>query len=703
MPKSHRLSPMLEPKTIALVGGSPRENTVGNYMIKALQAGEYPGAMTVVNPKYESVEGLPCVGALTELETPPDLAILSVAAHRMENALRDAIAAGAHSAVIFDPCFYEGDTEPLLLDRLKAMAKEADFPVCGGNGMGFFNYDSRTFASFALPEAREPGHIAAFCHSGSVFGIYAFADPRFRFNLLTSQGQEIGASVAEYIDYALDQPTTRVIALFIEAVRDPEKFVNALEKANRLGIPVVATKVGRSMESARLAATHSGALAGDDGAFDAVCRRYGVLRTDDLDTMLSTAVLLAMDHQLGDGGLAAILDSGGLREQMMDLAHDLGLEFAKLTPETTDKLRERLAFGLAPVNPLDAAGPVNEDYESAIVDSLRLLADDPNVAMVLHELYTSDTREFRSPVIHTGAKEMPSYCSKPYVVCYSLSTVRNARIASEFLDAGVPLLNGVRPLLVGIKNSFNHRDFVRRQRGSVPTVDASMLTDWQTRLRACGRLGESEGLALLRDFGVAAVGSEVAPSLEVAVEAAQRLGYPVALKTAASHITHKSDQDGVYLGLKTDGDVRQSYTKLSALSPNVTVAEMATTDGVEIAFGMVNDRQFGPVVVIGAGGVLVEVMDDRVFAIPPFCPVEARHYLNGLNVWKLLQGVRGKPACDLDELSRALSQFSVLCAELGDMIEEMDVNPVVASSEGAVAVDCVVSVRQVESANTGHQ
>ena len=335
----HRMTPLLAPQNIALVGGSPRQGTVGNMMIKALMMGGFPGELVVVNPRYENVEGIPAYASLAELPQPPDLAILSVAAHRMEEVMSEALKVGIRSAVIFDPCFYEGDTTPALLDRLKSLVKEAGIPVCGGNGMGYFNYDARTFASFSRPESTTPGHIAAFCHSGSAFGLMVHADPRFRFNLVTSQGQEIGASVAEYIDYALEQPSTRVIALFLETVRDPERFVEVLARAEKLQIPVVVTKVGRTKESARLAQTHSGALAGDDSAFDAVCKRYGVIRTDDLDTLLYTCQILAMDKRPGPGGFAAVLDSGGLREQMMDIADDIGLEFSVLSPNTVERLK----------------------------------------------------------------------------------------------------------------------------------------------------------------------------------------------------------------------------------------------------------------------------------------------------------------------------------------------------------------------------
>ena len=455
--KSHWLAPLLAPKSIALVGGSPREGSVGNGTIKSLRKGRFAGELNIVNPRYESVEGLPSFVSLKDLEQPPDLAILSVAAHRMEQIMTEAIEAGVGSAVVFDPCFFEGDTTPLLLDRLKSMAREAKLPVCGGNGMGYFNYDARTFACYSPPERMVPGHIAAFCHSGSVFGLMVHADPRHRFNLVTSQGQEIGASVAEYMDYALEQPSTRVIALFLETVRDPGRFVEVLARANRLEIPVVATKVGRTKESARLAETHSGALAGDDSAFDAVCKRFGVIRTDDMDSLLATCQVLAMDKRPGPGGFAAVLDSGGLREQMMDIAQDVGLGFSALEPDTVKRLRKRLPHGLEPVNPLDAAGPLTDDYLQVFVDCVDYIAEDPNTAFIAQEIYATDLRHGFGMV--EKAKQIPAKHDKPYVVTYSLATARNAGIAGDLQDCGIPLINGTKNLLTAVKNTLSYRDF----------------------------------------------------------------------------------------------------------------------------------------------------------------------------------------------------------------------------------------------------
>ncbi len=684
----HRFRPLLAPQSIALIGGSPKERSVGNSLTRGVIKGGFAGEVAVVNPKYESVAGLPTVQKIQELSFIPDLAVLSVSSSRIEAVMEDAIKVGAKAAVIFDFCLLENDTEPRLLDRLKDMAREANFPVCGGSGMGYHNFDTKTLVSFQDPVCTTPGHIAALCHSGSVFAMLADAAGRYGFNLLTSQGQEINGSMDEYMDFALEQSSTRVLALFIEAVRDPERFVAALEKANQRGIPVVATKVGRTAASARLAATHSGAMAGDDTAFDAVCRRYGVLRTDDLDGLMAAAQIFALDKSVGDGALAGILDSGGLREQMIDIAEDIGLEFASLTHETVQALEERLDFGLEPVNPLDAAGLYDENLGITIGDCLDILESDPGVAAVAHEYFTTDTTN-GVPEIIDAARRMPGQSEKPYVLTYSLGAVNNHKFATEMLGAGVPVINGMKPLLEGVKCAFDYRDFLRVSDTPPMDVDRQRVRSWRKRLKASPSIGETEVLRMLADLGVDAAESHFSYKIEEAITAANKIGYPVVLKTAVPGLLHKSDSGGVHLGIRDEAQLRAAHDALSKLGPEVSVAKMVPS-GVEVAFGLVNDEQFGPVVMVSAGGILVEVLDDRIYGLAPFGKQEALRMLKQLKIWKLLEGVRGQAAVNTDQLAILLSRFSTICFELGDIISEMDVNPVIASRDAVLAVDAVL-------------
>jgi len=688
-PANHWLAPMLAPGSVAVVGASNRDGSVGERVMTSLMAGDFGGSLWPINPRYDNVAGLDCFASLNDLPSAPDLAVLSVASERMEGMFEQAIAAGARSLAIFDPCAIDGDGKPKLLDRLKARAREAGIPVCGGNGVGFYNFDSQTFASFSPPANTGCGHIAGFCHSGSVWGMLGKFDARFRFNLLTSQGQEINGSVADYMDYALELASTRVLALFLESVRDPERFLQVLAKAQAKDIPVVITKVGRTARSAFLATTHSGAIAGSDSAFDAVCDRFGVLRTDDLDGLAATAQMLALGERTGAGEFGVILDSGGLREQLIDMADDMGVPLADLTPETTAKLRARLPHMLEAVNPLDAAGPLREDYNDIIIDCVGHVTGDPNVAIVGHEIYITDKVAEDSPQAD-AATTMAERFGKPFFVFNSFSTVPNTGVGNSLMNRGVPLINGLRPMLMAVRHAFSYRD--RRNWRDTPPDDADpvLVATWHSRLTNDHPLGEAEALSLMAAFGLPVPASAVCDDLVAAQETARKFGFPVVMKTAEPSIQHKSDVGGVKLDLADADALAAAYDDLAGrLGPKVSVAAMAPK-GIELAFGMVRDDQFGPIVMVGAGGVLVEIMDDRCFALPPFGLEDAKRLIARLKVARLLDGVRGAPPADRDSLALALSRFSVLAAALGDVVAEIDVNPVIAGSDGAVAVDALV-------------
>jgi acyl-CoA synthetase (NDP forming) len=686
----HPLAPLLSPRSVALVGASARAGSIGNDMVRVLRDGGFAGEVLPVNPKYDLVEGLACYPSLVGLPAPPDLAVLGVGTGAVEGLFDEAVEADARAVLIYDNLHVRNEAAPTLLTRLRRRAAEAGVPVLGGNCMGYYNFDHRIHVSFQASPQRPAGGISLVCHSGSVFVLLAANDPRYRFNLVVSPGQEIGASVSDYMDFALELPSTRVVALFIETVRDPQGFVAALEKARARDVPVIVLKAGRTEVSARLAATHSGAIAGDDAAFEALFERYGVVRVKTLDELMAAALVLSQAKRPGPGGLAALTDSGGLRELMIDLADDLGMRFAEIAPETRARLEARLPPGLEAINPVDAAGPITGDFAGVFRDALHTLMDDPNVAMSLFEFEGRDDFLY-TPAFVDIAEEAGATLDKPLVVLNSFSGAHNAGLAERLADAGVPLVNGVDTALLAARHALAYRDARARPAIEAPDPPSeAVVAGWRERLAAGGVLDEAESLALLRDFGVPAVEVAVAASPDDAVAAAERIGFPVALKTAAPLVHHKSDVDGVRLGLADTGSVADAYQDLAArLGPAVSVVPMVRGEA-ELAFGMVNDPQFGPFVMLATGGKLVEHDPDRRFALPPFDKATARRLIDRLRSRPLLDGLRGGPPADVAALARALAGFSVLADALGDLLEEIDVNPVIVGERGCMAVDALV-------------
>jgi acetate---CoA ligase (ADP-forming) len=685
------LAVMLDARSIAVVGASGRPGSFGEQLMVQLHTGGYTGEVFPVNPSYGEVMGQPCFAHVGDLPQPVDLVILGVANARLEEQLRAAADANARSAVIFAST--HEDPRPgvaPLRERLAAIAREAGMVICGSNGMGFLNVERGLRAcGFTEPAGLEPGGICFLTHSGSVFSAMLHNDRGLRFNLVVSPGIELTTTMADYLHHALTLDSTRVVGLFLESARDPSNFVDALGAAAERDVPVVALKIGRAEESRTLVEAHSGALAGEDAAYDAVFDAFGVHRVETLDEMADTLELFQAGRRARAGGLVAIHDSGGERAHLVDMAATAGVPFARISEQTTRRLSEILEPGLPAVNPLDAWGTGN-DSERIYVDCIRALADDDDAAAVAFvvDLTTQDPPEGGYVEV---AKTMWPELGLPFAVLSNLGAAIDPNDARSIRSAGVPVLEGTRTALAAFRHLFDDRD----DRTRPPVVDPEPVAPevrarWRERLAAEEPLDEVDALALLSDYGIEVARSERAADPAGAVDAARRLGFPVAVKT--SEIDHKSEANGVRLGIADEEGVAAAYRDLAALGPRVTVAAMAPP-GVEVALGVIRDEQFGPLVLVAAGGTLVEVLRDRRLALPPVDAAGARRLLDGLAVGALLRGVRGSPPADVDALARAVARLSVLAQDLGDLVDAIDVNPVVAAPGGAVAVDALVFVR----------
>ncbi|HEX4572978.1 MAG TPA: acetate--CoA ligase family protein, partial [Dongiaceae bacterium] len=631
------LRPLLEPRSIAIVGASERPGSFGRSTLTQALANGFKGEIYPVNPNQRQILGLKCYSSLAELPRAADLAVLAVANSGLEAQTRLAIETGCGSATIFASAYLEGDHPPLLAERLAGLARDAGLPVCGANCMGFFHPARRVNAAWYPAGLVPAGPIGLITHSGSLFLSLAANDPRIGYSLIVSPGQELTVTAADYMHYMLEDGTTRVIALFLETVRNPASFISALEKANARDIPVVALKVGKTAESARLARSHSGAITGDDAAYEALFEKYGVLRARTVDELMATALLMSHGKRVAEGGVAAVLDSGGARGLFIDLADELGVPIAKISAETEQKLRDRLDYGLEPVNPVDAWG-TGHDATGIFRDCLQAVVDDPASAL---GILMTDVSNDEDPVSDDFAQltvDVSEKTGKPIIMAHHWTHLRGRQILARIGAKGVLSIEGTETLFLAIRHAFAHRDFRALPPLALPPAPApAVIGRWRQRLAKPEALDEAESLALLADFGIANPGFEIARSASEAVAAAERLGLPVALKTATPGIHHKSEVEGMRLGLATAGEVALAYEALArCLGPRVIVAAMAKP-GIELALGLVRDSQFGPIMMVGAGGTLIEVLRDRQVALPP---------LDGLRAMRLLDRLRLRPLLD---------------------------------------------------------
>lgn len=685
----HRLDRLLKPRSVAIVGASDKPESNGEAMMTMCALDGYAGAVYPVNPRLDRLNDARCYPDLAALPEVPDHVMIGVASRFVEAVLDQAIALGVPSASIFASCYIEGDTLP---QRITDKARAAGMAICGANCMGFYTPSiGLRVASMASPAGLCPGGIAWIAQSGSTFGALAHNDRRLGFSLCVSTGMELVTTVADYMDWALSQPETRVIGLFLETVRDPTPFLHALEQANLARIPVVVLKVGRTEKSAQMAVSHTGAIAGNDAAYAAVFRKYGVIRVSDLDEMAATLALFDTPHTVALGGLGVINDSGGEREMVVDLAEDTGVDFATLEPQTCTELAQHLEPGLHPENPLDAFG-TQHDLVTRFAHLTATLVNDPSVAL---GFFMSDPRDgysyaeqYTQAILNAG-----NLTDKPLalVTNYSLTDERN--LAQQLKAAGIPLLRGTRNALLAARHVFAYRDFLAQPKASAPPLPD--VSHWRERLLAGPRMSEGDGLHMLADFGIASPKTAAVFKAGDIPAALASLQFPVVLKTAED-IAHKSDMGGVILHLANPEAANQAYAEMvRKLGPKALFMEMAPK-GAELAMGALWDTNFGPIVLISAGGILIEVLDDRIAALAPFDETEAMRLLRTLRCHKLLIGARGQPCANLDDLARQIASFSTMVAALGDAYSEIDVNPLICGESGAMAVDCLVVGSQVQ-------
>ena len=695
----HALDPLLRPTSVAIVGASAREDSLGNWCVRNLLRGGYRGTVYAVNPGYEEVLGHRCYASLGDLPGAPELVIFGVGDKRIEEALDETISCGVPAAVLMSALALDEDSETRLQARVREKIRDAGLLVCGANGMGFYNVRDRVWAcGFDSREHDPPGNVSLVSHSGAGMCGILDCEERIRFNFAVSTGNELSVTMDQYLDFALDLPETRVVGLFIETARNPEGFRAALAKAEQKRIPLVAIKVGRSELSARLTVSHSGAIAGDDAAFEALFDRYGVTRVRDMDELATTLIMFAEMHPVGNGGLVSLHDSGGERQLLVDLADDAGVPLTELGQDTVAALEGILSPELPAVNPLDAWSRGGPDASDIMKRSLTLLLQDPGAAIAALVLDRAPNGRVYTAYLeymqHAAAE-----CDKPMALVAARQGTGSDEQVVTTTQAGFPVLDGVMTFVLGVRALFAYRDFLSRPQVEIVPLSGTLIAEWRDRLADGTVLDETESLTLLRDFGMPAIAQLLVHDEYELRIAAERTGYPLAMKTAMPGIHHKSDRQGVFLNLSDEAQAVEKYSLLSGnLGPRVALSPMADA-GVEMLLGARRDPQFGPVILFGFGGTLAELTRDVVFALPPFDEHYARRRLDGLNFRPLLDGVRGAGPANVDAFCRMAAAFSRMVDALRDELQEFDVNPVIVSGSGCVAVDALA----VGSANAARE
>ena len=670
-----------------MLGASARKGSFGNRLATEISRSGAEVALHFVNPRYSEVLGRPCVPSLRDIAGPVDLVLFGVGDFGVETEMRAAASRGDRAAVVFGSLVGAD-----LRDEVAAVARDAGMALCGAGCMGFVNvsYGLRAIG-YLEPEDLGPGPVALLTHSGSAFSALLRTRRHLGFSVAVSSGQELVTTAGQYLEYALDLEATKVVALVLETLRDPEAFRSALARAADSGVPVVALTVGSSAGGRAMVEAHSGALAGGDATWEALFAAYGVIRVADLDELADTVELFASGRRAAAtshrGGIATVHDSGAERALAVDVAQALAVPYAEIGGATLTRLSLLLDEGLVPANPLDVWGSGRATRELFAGSLLALAADDEVAAVALSVDLVPELdgdEEYQLAVLDAKAGT-----DKPVVVLSNLQSAIDQAAADRLRISGVPVLEGTRSGLLALRHLLEWRD--RPVPPQLPAVDEARRRRWSERLRS-GRLSSADGLALLSEYGISSVPTRFVESTHEALAAAGELGYPVALKTDAPGIDHKSDVGGVVLALNDPEELRVAYQSLAfRLGPKAAIAKMAP-DAVELALGVVRDPLIGPIVVVGAGGLLVELLSDRSVALAPVDRTSAEAMLRRLKVHSLLEGARGRPPAELSSVLDAIVCIGVLASELGGEIDALDVNPLrcLPAPSGAVALDVLV-------------
>jgi acetyltransferase len=717
------LKAIFTPKTVAVIGATDRAGSVGRTVLWNLISNSFGGTVFPVNPKRHSVLGIKAYPTIGNVPEPVDLAIVVVPAPGVPDVITECVAAGVKGAIIISAGFKEsGEAGAALEQQILERARRGNLRIIGPNCLGVMNPLTGLNATFAGAMAR-PGNVGFISQSGAL--CTAILDWSLRenvgFSAFMSVGSMLDVGWGDLIDYLGDDPQTHSIVIYMESIANARSFLSAAREV-ALTKPIIVIKAGRTVAAAKAATSHTGALAGSDAVLDAAFHRCGVLRVNSISDLFDMAEVLAKQSRPPGPHLTILTNAGGPGVLATDALITTGGELAELSEEAIAHFNQLLPAHWSHGNPIDILGDADpQRYAKA----LEIAAQNPNsdgLLVILTPQAMTDptqTAEQLRSYVDTGLESHPTTSPKHKPILASWMGGADVAAGEAILNrAGIPTYaypdTAARVFSYMWRYSYNLRGIYE-----TPTLagisdaeipDRPLVETIVQTARQAGRtlLTEVEAKQILNAYGIPVVETCVAQSEEDAVHCADAIGYPVVLKLLSQTITHKSDVGGVRLNLVDADRVRQAYRAIATSVSQkvgtehflgVTVQSMVKLDGYELIIGSSLDHQFGPVVLFGSGGQLVEVFEDRAIALPPLNTTLAQRMMEQTHIYRALKGVRGRQPIDLIALEQLLVRFSQLVVEQR-WIKEIDINPLLARSQESapfLALDARIVLHELDT------
>ncbi|MEU7425845.1 acetate--CoA ligase family protein [Streptomyces sp. NPDC040750] len=689
------LARFFRPESVAVIGASDAEGRPNTGITRQLLAwAERVGARVhPVHPTRPTVFGLPCAGSVAELPEQIDLAVLLVADPLP--VVEELAEAKVRFAVAFASGFAEtGEVGAEAQRRLSDAVRRSGLRLLGPNtNLNAFEHFREDLTGPAIALITQSGHQGR--------PVFALQELGIRLSHWAPTGNEADLECADFISWFAERPEVGAIACYVEGLKDGRAFLLAADRAARRAVPVVAVKVGRTEAGARTAASHTGKLTGADDVVDAAMRQYGVIRVDGLDELQDTAALLARARAPRADGVAVCSISGGTGAHVADLATAAGLWLPRLSEAKQAELHQWIPEYLGVANPVDNGGhPVGDERGRKIIDAI--LAD-PAVGVLICPV----TGPFPPLSDRLVADLVQAAEETDKLVCVVWGSPVGTEPAYREVLLGssrVATFRTVGNCLTAVRAWLEHHRFASRYRSSFDEAPRTLSPSFrkaEALMRPGCQLSEHAAKQLLRAYGIRVPREQLVTSAAAAVRAAAQVGYPVVMKASGGRLAHKTELGLVKIGLTSASQVRDAYRELTDIAryegvplDGVLVCQMVE-QGVEMVVGVTHDELFGPTVTVGLGGVLVEVLRDAAVRVPPFGEEQARDMLDDLRGRALLDGVRGRPPADREALVEVVLRVQRMALELGDHIDELDINPlmVLPHGQGAVALDALVVCR----------